>query len=49
MSLQLVKQQIAGHELLTYLKPMFLCVQGSHWFSSEQMKMDISFLLKQNL
>lgn len=49
MNPQLVKQNIAGHELRTYLEPMFLCAQGSHWLSSEQMKTDISFLLKQNL
>ncbi len=40
---------IGNHDLMKYLEPMFLCSEGAHWLSSEQMATDISFLLKQNI
>lgn len=49
MNPELVKRQVSGHEVLAQLKPMFLCAPGANWLSSEQMKTDISFLIKQNL
>lgn len=49
MSPNVVKQQVFGHNILAQLEPMFLCAQGSNWLSSERMKTDISFLLKQSL
>lgn len=49
MNPELVKRKIEGHSVLEQLNPMFLCAPGANWLSSEQMKTDISFLLKQHL
>lgn len=44
-----VRTNLVGHEALQLLEPMFLCADGAHWLSSEQITTDISFLLKQNI
>lgn len=49
MNPELVKRNVEGHNILEQLNPMFLCAPGANWLSSEQMKTDISFLLKQYL
>ena len=44
-----IRRELQGHDVLAALEPLLLCAPGANWLSSEQMKTDIAFLLKQNL
>lgn len=46
---EIIRRELQGHDVLEALEPMLLCAPGAHWLSSENMKADIAFLLKQNL
>ena len=46
---QMIRRELQGHDVLAALEPLLLCAPGANWLSSEQMKTDIAFLLKQDL
>ncbi|HEX04224.1 MAG TPA: hypothetical protein ENH10_03585 [Bacteroidetes bacterium] len=44
-----IRRELQGHDVLGALEPLLLCAPGVNWLSSEQMRTDIAFLLKQDL
>jgi hypothetical protein len=49
MSPQLVRDKLKGQPILEKVEPMLLFAPGANWLSSEEMAINISFLLKQNI
>lgn len=45
----MIRQNLKGHTLMQSLAPMLLVAPGANWLSSEEMSINISFLLKQNI
>ena len=49
MSPQLVRDKLQGQPILEKVEPMLLFAPGANWLSSEEMAINVSFLLKQNI
>lgn len=49
MSPQLVRDKLQGQPILEKVEPMLLIAPGANWMSSEEMAINVSFLLKQNI
>jgi hypothetical protein len=49
MSPQLVREKLQGQPILEKVEPMLLFAPGANWLSSEEMAINVSFLLRQNI
>ena len=49
MSPQVVKDRLRGQPILEKIEPMLLFAPSANWLSSEEMAVNVSFLLKQNI
>ncbi|MBS0417155.1 MAG: HEAT repeat domain-containing protein [Proteobacteria bacterium] len=49
MSPTLVRSKLQGQSILKKVEPMLLVAPGANWLSSEEMAINVSFLLKQNI
>jgi hypothetical protein len=45
----MIKQRLHGDPLLNHIKPLLLLSEEENWLSTEELTMDILFLLKQNI
>lgn len=48
MSPRLVREKLQGQPILAQVEPMLLFAPGANWLSSEEMAINVSFLLKQD-